>query len=296
MVHENITVLLGQAAEMEARVYVRTDPETKIVKIEGHLHGPVCEYAHTLPAESQLRPVSESAKGIFLSEILLMDPCYWTPALPFQYELDMTITYDEGTMIREKRLVGIRRWAIEGASFSLERRRVVLRGCRVDKISSQTLTEARSAETALIVELPTDQDCEVASREGVVLIADLHGMSEPLDIELQRLNCYPAVMIVLLSTDQIRQFDLKNSQLLKALHITAETLESEIDLAACDLLAVEFAANESPPNWLADCGKPVIAIRRGATYSELTAGRSACDRLQADLAPQFNLAGYFVSP
>jgi len=296
MVQKNITVLLGQAAEMEARVYVCADPEAKIVKIEGHLHGPVCEFSHTLPSESQLRPVPENANGTCLSEILLMDPCYWTPELPFQYELDMTLTYDEGTMIHEKRLVGIRRWATEKASFSLERRRVVLRGCRIENLSSDRLIEARSAETALLVDLPTDRDCEAASRQGVALIADLHEISELLEIELQRLNCYPAVMIVLLSTDQIRQFDLKNSQLLKALHITAETLESEIDLAACDLLAVDFAANESPPGWLAKCGKPVIAICRGATYAELSAGRAACDRLQADLAPKFNLAGYFVSP
>jgi hypothetical protein len=38
----------------------------------------------------------------------------------------------------------------------------------------------------------------------------------------------------------------------------------------------------------------VIAIREGGTYADLQTARLACDHLQAALAPEFDLAGYFV--
>jgi len=295
MLHDYVTILLGNAAEAEARVYVLAHRNSKVVKIAGSLHGPICDFSHTLPAECHFRPLDENPDN-GLAEALLLDPCYWTPALPFQYELDLTLACGGESTHREKRLVGFRRWATEGASLSLERRRVVLRGCRVDQLSAEQLPDARSAETALLVNLPTDEICKAASRQGVALIADLRRVSGRIEEEMRRLNCHPSVMIAVLSSDQIQNTGLKNSQLLAAQHVTADTREAEIDLAACDLLAVEFASNESPPGWLAGCGKPVIAIRRGETYAELTAGRAACDRLQADLAPQFNFAGYLVSP
>ena len=51
---------------------------------------------------------------------------------------------------------------------------------------------------------------------------------------------------------------------------------------------------ERPPRWMATCGRPVVAIRRGAAYAGFEEARIACDRLQAELAPEFDLAGYFV--
>jgi hypothetical protein len=64
--------------------------------------------------------------------------------------------------------------------------------------------------------------------------------------------------------------------------------------AAADVVAVELAAEERPPSWMASLGKPVIAIRRGGAYANLHEARAACDRLQAELAPEFDLAGYFA--
>jgi hypothetical protein len=61
----------------------------------------------------------------------------------------------------------------------------------------------------------------------------------------------------------------------------------------CDAFAVELNPGDRPPAWLATCDKPVMAIRKNIA-SEIPTGRTGCDRLQAELAPKFDLAGYFV--
>ena len=68
------------------------------------------------------------------------------------------------------------------------------------------------------------------------------------------------------------------------------------DVAAerAPLLAIELGPAERPPVWLAHCGRPVLAIRRGADSAQAGDVRRRCDLLQAELAPEFDFAGYFV--
>ena len=83
--------------------------------------------------------------------------------------------------------------------------------------------------------------------------------------------------------------------LLLAQQVKADDRIVEADVAAAaDVIAVELAEGDRPPAWIAKVSKPVIAIRRGRVYADFFEARAACDRLQAELAPDFNLAGYFV--
>lgn len=289
--HELVSLFLEKATESEARVYLRGRDESEVIKVEGSLHGPVCDFSHTLPAECAMR----WNEGTCSAESLLLEPCYWTPTLPFQYELEVTITFGSGTTQREKRLIGLRRWATEGEAFFLERRRTVLRGCGVESHSAETLKEARLAETALFVKMPSDDFCEAASQSGVSLLVDLRSLAGPVEEVLQRLSWHPAVMMVLVATEQLDSLGELRSPFLTAVAVPPDSEKPEIALAGCDLFAVELSAEKTPPAWLAGSGKPAIAIRCGETYADCQEGRSACDRLQASLAPEFNLAGYFVS-
>jgi hypothetical protein len=61
-----------------------------------------------------------------------------------------------------------------------------------------------------------------------------------------------------------------------------------------DAVIVELAADETLtalPNW----SRPTIALRRGVSYTGVEEARRACERMQAELAPQ-SLAGYLVAP
>ena len=61
------------------------------------------------------------------------------------------------------------------------------------------------------------------------------------------------------------------------------------------VIVAMLADGERPPAWMAACGRPIVAIRRGAAYADFEKARADCDRLQAALAPEFDLAGYFVA-
>ena len=64
----------------------------------------------------------------------------------------------------------------------------------------------------------------------------------------------------------------------------------------CQAIIVELQSDQRPPTSLATLNKPMIAIRRGVAFNNLHEARAACDRLQAELAPEFDLAGYVVGP
>ena len=292
--HPLVSLFLRKATESEARVDLQVRGDSTITKIQGTLHGPTCDFSHTLPAECPVAWNQDQETGS--AEVLLLDPCYWTPALPFQYELDITLSDKNGNKQREKRLVGFRRWTTQGPALFLERRRTVMRGCRSRHPNAELLEEARSAEVALLVDTPSDDLCAAASRWGVSLWADLRSRTDSLDDVLSQLSCHPAVMMTLVTAEQLALLSESRRPLLIAVAVEADATEPGPRLAKSDLFAFELAPGAKPPAWLADSDQPSIAIRCEAKYADLQAGRSACDRLQASLAPDFNLAGYFVSP
>ena len=61
-----------------------------------------------------------------------------------------------------------------------------------------------------------------------------------------------------------------------------------------DAFAVELQSGELPSAAFAACARPVLVVRRGADGADVAAARVAADALQAELAPGFDFAGYFV--
>lgn len=246
------------------------------------LTGPRCVYARTLPTTYVAAPRNEDDAS---AEILIPDPCYWTPELPFLYEL--TIGSDE------PRRVGLRRLSPRGGSLYWEGKRVVLRGCRVGGVSNASVAEVRAAEVALIVPPPTASECATADEHGLPLVVDAREDASG-GVELVWLGRHAAVAMILV--DGAQRDDRERMGLSQSLLVAAVVHAGAAAPAPswCDVVAVELTAGERPPAWLANCGKPVIAIRRGGAYADLHEARAACDRLQAELAPEFDLAGYFV--
>ncbi|MAT70172.1 MAG: hypothetical protein CMJ58_11700 [Planctomycetaceae bacterium] len=265
----------------------------------GVIRGPFCQFARTLPANFPLQPLPPLAGRPPAAAATIVDPCYWTPELPFEYELQC-----EGDAPPQR--FAFRRWYAVGAAFQLSGKRTVLRGAAVssafaresEDAIAELLQTARDTESALVVPRPPLAFCEQASREGVALVVDLRSDSEAVahTVPTNLIHCgavFAAIVTAAQLDDTVDQLRRNGVSIVLTCSVADDPPGAEA-LARCDALAVELQADEAPPAWLAELSRPVFAIRRGAAAPTMAAARAAADQLQADLAPQFDLAGYFV--
>jgi hypothetical protein len=274
---------------------VRAIDSAAPVGFVGKLEGPTCKFARTLSTSYTVsRPQGGSRSGSTLAEVYVADPCYWTPALPFLYHLIGNINHADGSTTSLDRMIGFRRLRPERASLRLEGERVVFRGAAEATFGIDGLDEARSAGAMLIVSDLNEDFCQAADRTGVGLIADLRNDAGSIGAKLRRLAWRPSVMVVILDVEAASAGREAGLLVANTVRATAEPSPADSRLAP-NLFVVELSPGERPPAWAALSRRPVIAVRRGAAYADLQGARAACDQLQADLAPEFNLAGYFVS-
>ena len=269
----------------------------RLASLGGKLIGPYCQYARTLPATISV-PACECLPDIsHLTQQIITDPCYWTPQLPYLYNFEGEIKLSDGTTQSWSHTVGFRRSEVEGRNLRLERRRIVLRGAVADDESAVDLPAAHEAEVALIIQEPSDSFLQQASECGVLVIADLRNVGTELTPHLIRLAWQPSVAFVLVSnTNPLFDIYVPHSIALGHLILAnAQIAPNSVDHDWASILLVELNAGEHLPHWLANANQPVVVIRPGQGYTDLATARGACDRLQAELAPEFDLAGYFVA-
>jgi hypothetical protein len=302
---------LGESAATEQLAFVTIDATETGVRLRvdavragegngpvgfvGLLEGPACKFARTLSTSYKVsRPLGGAGSGSALAESYVADPCYWTPALPFLYRLVGEVARADGTTMPLDRQIGFRRLRAERASLRLEGERVVFRGAAVASFGVDGLNDARNAGTMLIVGESSEELCLAADRTGVGIIVDLRNASNPLDATLRWLAWHASVMAVILDAEATSAGRQAGMLVANGVRAAAEPSPADARLSP-NLLVVELSPGERPPAWVASSRCPVIAVRRGAAYADFTGARAACDQLQADLAPEFNLAGYFVS-
>ncbi|MCH8839863.1 MAG: hypothetical protein IH831_04155 [Planctomycetes bacterium] len=277
--NEQLEVFTHRATESEVLVEICDMSQGQIRAFQGQLRGPHCERAHTLPATFQTS---------HREPLLVIDPCYWTPQLPMLYDVELALELADGTTAAWKHTVGLRRWEIDGRNLLQERKRIVLRGAVTTNFRAEDLSAAVAAEVALVVRDPSEAFLQRASELGVPLVIDLRGHEGNLSPKLLSYAWQPAVALVLLDTGvPHKPHAIKTGCVVQSACVFAEA-------PWADIIAIELSETERPPDWAATCDKPVIAIRRQGAYAELSQARHGCDRLQAELAPQFDLAGYFV--
>jgi len=270
----------------------------KLTSFRGNLIGPHCKYARTLPATFSVPPCACLPDLANRTQQTITDPCYWTPQLPYLYNFEGTVQLADGTEQSWSPTIGFRRWEVTGKNLRLERRRVVLRGAVAVSESAANLPAAHAAEVALLVKEPSDSFLQQASECGVWVIADLRSVGPDLAPNLLRLAWQPSVALVLVNSANSK-LDFHVPPTITLGHtLHANALEAPANRVPpwASVLLVELDAGQTPPTRLANTDQPVIAIRHGEEYSDLTAARATCDRLQAELAPEFDLAGYFVAP
>lgn len=276
--------------QLEVVIADRTENHTRVClawragsggTLGGVLRGPYSHFSKTLTADSVFKPAAQPG----WVEALVTEPCYWTPRLPFWYDLHLEGTLGDGRSHAGTLPLGWKRFYSQGRNFLLEGKRFVLRGLVAGTATSEQSEQARQHEIALVVTQPNDEQCEAASKLGVPLLADLRSTGITAAATL---HWHPAVMLALVTADQAQASLPAN--ILTAICVAAPDPAPNVP---CHALAIELEPGERPPAWAAKCGKPVIAMRK-VHDAELSSARAECDKLQADLAPEFDLAGYFV--
>ena len=292
----------GALTESSARVSFRLDADERFELESGQLRGPFCEHARTLATDFALTANEARSAGDISLQAVVSDPCYWSPDLPHLYELAIR-GRRAGKTMTERRFIGLRRWAVERESFYLNRRRTVLRGGAMGRPWANRVSEARDAGAALLIPAPSEDDADLADRQGLALVADLRDSHGDAMTEVMRLSWHPSVVAVLADRDDFRPCDAERWPKHLPLAISAYSDDEQAapagypsddpfgSLSFAGILAVELGSDSMPR---LPSGKAILAIRREGFCEDFAAVRAACDRLQAELAPEFDLAGYFV--
>lgn len=289
-----IEVMYVHCSETDVTLGLCDMSNGQLASFSGTLKGPRSKYARTLPATYQIPKCDcETDQSNFVQQ-RVTDPCYWTPRMPFLYDLQLELVFRDGTTTTLDHTMGFRRWETSDCNFLLERKRTVLRGVSIRDESDVDLAEAHVAELAVMVHDPSEQFLQQASELGVKVIADLRVEDTQFTSRLLSLTWQPSVGMVLPNNS----FDyVPHSQKLAYCSYTAFKLTPDMVNADSpfDVFILELRDDEKLQGQLQDVNKPMIAIRR-MELSSLHEARTACDRLQAELAPEFDLAGYFVMP
>ncbi len=296
--HDQIQFHVGTTSPSAASVYFTMRDGEKIVSAAGMFSGPFCEYARTLPTEFSVQLATHPAREQSIAESLVVDPCFWSPTLPFTYKVELQLQVESGQELSYRGTVGMRQWHAQQKNLFLGGRRTVLRGYRCHDLCDETIQQAHQLEAALLVG-PSDQKAyEAADRLGTSLVIDLRKAGESLHDQMHCLNWHPSAMVAMVNAEQLAQTGCSPlpRQCLFAQCLTAESQHSEINGSQPETIAIELNVGEPPPAWLADVEKPTMALRRNVPEDQLQQPRRCCEMLQAELAPDFSLAGYFVSP
>ena len=285
---ELIEVVTTEATDAVARLTLRETSQGQIAFFRGDLRGPRCLRARTLASSfSVTGEKSEESKSVS-SSTMITDPCYWSPAMPFLYDLKLEVEFSDGSTQQCQQSIGLRRLETHGPNLLREGKRVVLRGISVQELSLELLNVALKAELSLLVAHPNPELVGKASELGVSVVVDMRKDNSDLENRLTALGWQAAVEGILLGEGPMP----RDSSALLGQSIKSSQVQPVSTWAP--FLFCEFKSSEQLPAWLATTNKPVVAWRAADSHSDLIAARRACDRLQSDLAPEFDLAGYFV--
>jgi hypothetical protein len=286
---ERLEIFFGEASDAVAHVYARLAEVGGAgeLKLSGHLRGPSCLYADTLPARFPL--VDRGPGKSLLAEAIVPEPCFWTPEMPHLYQAEVELRDGTTIIAGVRRAIAIRTLGVAGRKLIYDAKRWVLRAVRADEVAATSLEAWRESSTAMLARHPGDELCEAASRVGVLVVAEL---DEAIESEIRRLSRWPAVGLVALNKVSATFFRGWGHNLLVAQRFAAT---EPVALAPwAQVAVVEVADDGDLARRVADCPAAVIPMRPAGPMPSVMAGRAECDRLQRHLAGDGDWAGYIV--
>lgn len=281
-------VFHGEASPAAARIYVRMRlPSPPAVdRLRGEITGPFSRYARTLPATTRFEAVVRSQD--VLAETVLIDPCFWTPGLPYLYRVRLSLESSGQDRWSDERTFGIRRLGVRGRQFVLDGKTWVLRGGTVHDTTRFDWNAWREQDLVAFVNEPEEAFCVEADQRGVLLAAKASATGRDLERSLRRWQRHPSVGLVVVPAEAANHAQFG-------------------DAPSNWIIASDVEGREQPPPWAdalvckasfleqaSGVTRPVIAVRSASRPIAAAAIRSECDRLQRDLAGQSQFSGYLV--
>lgn len=299
-------IFFGEATDALARVYVSLpQPVDGNLTLHGSITGPECAYARTLTATYALREMRsettgderwllrERHTGELFAHALISEPCFWTPDLPNQYRCEIELRDGAKSVASTTRIFGIRRLGASGTHLIFDAKRWVLRAISADEVRETSLAQWRDAFAAIMIERPDDEQCEAASRAGVLIVAALRAAGDRQD-ELQRVARHAAVGIAVLPDMPGDPEGLRSLRPNLLLAQYVHSGENVVPASWAHLLIVGVDDPAAFARRTIGVRLPVIAFRRAGPQTDIATARRLCDHLQRDLAPFGQYAGYLV--
>jgi hypothetical protein len=297
MTLDALQIFYGEANPARARIYaqVARPADGDRWRLAGQVTGPRNEFAGTLEATVPLRDLGPGAT--LLAEAVLPDPCFWSPQSPALYEAELKLI-DDRNEVRETviRQFGVRALGVRGRSFYLEGKRWVLRA--VDRRCDPDATPSRldiwhKAWASMLTVSPTNELCREASRQGVLICAWVEGTRRDVENELRRLSRWAAVSMAVIDCCEPLNETISTvaPNLFLGHYVQAE---HPLALPWAKFVAAEVDDPKQFAQRFAAAAHPVVALHRPEGVAGLKTARAACDRLQANLAPFGDYAGYGI--
>lgn len=302
-------VFHGELTANRAQVFVRLPrtPEIADCTLHGFVHGPRCEFAHTLPAKYTLTDLG--AGPTLLARTTITDPCLWTSDLPQIYDVHIELRRGSEVLAREQRMIGLRgigaRSSVSGGSVSggsgqllREGKIWVPRGVAIELLPTTTESVVAQLRAELLVGIcaapPLDLLVE-ASRRGAYLIANLSADRSDFTATLRSLARWPAVMLAIIHGGE--GFDRGLQQVAPNLLLAQPVSPAAVnDLQPAPWATSLVVAPTAAEPFLTAGSLPILAARSTSEMLASTAqGRAACDRLQRDFSAARQFAGYLIT-
>jgi hypothetical protein len=261
------------------------------LSLAGIVRGPRCSRGNTLPATYRLAGQVSRLPAV-VAQALITEPIFWSPEWPALY--DVTVELRRGSEVVETatRTIGLRPIAVVGKNLAYGGKTWVVRGIRCERLLDADIGKCRGGYAALLApaEGLDKRLMTMASEEGTLVIAELSKNNAAA--ELSRLSRYAAVALAVLppASGPFRSPVATNIALAYRLR------QGEVELPPDDarLVLGEVTDEASFADWAKTQHRPVIAFRPLPDRYETIAARMECDRLQRDLAPYGQFAGYIV--
>ncbi len=172
---EQLTVFFGELNPEQGHVYARLDAGDRLesVRLQGHISGPHNILTRTLPASVPLHDLGPGPSK--LSRAILPDPCFWAPGEPYLYDVHLQLVNRTQNIYETDRCLGLRSFGVHRQQLLLKAEPWRLAAVEVSSVEQRDVAAWRTSGLAQLVTDPSDDQCDRASREGVLLIAQADG-------------------------------------------------------------------------------------------------------------------------
>jgi hypothetical protein len=309
---DDVLILVPQIAATSARVVVLAtwsgQPPAFCgqVQIGGQARGPHCQYADTLSTRTALRFDDKSPQAaavaprtLLRASAHLLEPCFWEPAHPFYYDLNLQLRDQEKCWDERQLHVGIRHLQIRNGRLELNGSATFLVGIRhVPCVQAEELKEWHRAGCAAWLSDASGGLCNQTDVWGPMILHRLPPDPRQAIPQVERLRNHPSLLMWVLDSRTTVEDCSSLSQAIRARdpsRLIGQVGSPEQVARAADALdlllpVISFPA-AAPPG---TSGKPIIAVR-GQDLAQVASSpdefTAAVERYRQSLSSWPELAG-----